>query len=124
MSGPLLDRFQILIYTAKGFEKGSEKSTADIFEVVKRAREFQKEKRAWQKVDNSRLPLMQLLRLMEPNARDHMIPSSVSSQRRKKAVISVARSIADLEGSDLVGAKHLQESLSLAHFPFMEWSQL
>jgi magnesium chelatase family protein len=129
MSGPLLDRFQIIIYTTKkGFSSvGSNDQPIkmlQIYETITKSRSFVDKSRPWQKQENARLPLAQLLKCMDPIVREAMIPQSVTSQRRKKALLAVARTIADIDGVELVGAKQLKEALQLAHTPFLEWSQL
>lgn len=125
LSGPLLDRFQILIYTDKKYDHGQAKrSTGEILGAIIGAREFQRRHRPWQDCDNARLSLAQLNGLIEPPTRDVLIPASVTSQRRRRALMAVARTLADMDGADLVGGKHIQESLHLTHFPFLEWQQL
>lgn len=96
LSGPLVDRFDILYFTQK--LKGFSVSGQQLLEQIELGRSFQKERRS---KGGAPEPIYQTLLEVWP------------SQRRKKAVYKVSRALADLDQSWEVQAPHLQGAMEL-----------
>ena len=115
LSGPMLDRFDILALSS--FWKGPLKvSLESIRERVDQAVSMRK-KRHQTKV-NGFLSWNELKNQIDPFILNNILPSSVSSYRRKIAVLRVARTMADLEEREEVIPQDLEKSISLSLKPF------
>lgn len=113
-SGPMLDRFDTLEYTH--LWKGSKcVPLAEILEKVSRGYEHQLKR--GQKLANARLNVADLEPFVDPFTFQHLIPGKNESMRRQRALLRVARSIADLEMSEKIELPHIEEAqqLTLLH---------
>ena len=106
LSGPLLDRFQMLVFTSE-LEKPIT-TMSEIFEAVEKARIFQAELGNRQKI--SRWPGPELERGMD-TFELQFLQKIPGSERRRLSTLRVARSFAMLEGSELVRSRHIQEAM-------------
>jgi magnesium chelatase family protein len=110
LSGPLIDRFEIL-YFARGFSEASVPGEL-IFDKIKKAQEFSAV------FPNSRRPGSEILESLEPTQVRLLRLEELSSQRRKVAVLRVARTLADLDLSHKIDKSHLDEAKNLCHDTF------
>lgn len=110
LSGPLLDRFDLLVLTGDWVGEKN-RSIAEIFERVERAQKFAREKRG-QVVMNARLDDIELFKTMDAVTRE-LYRSQSTSMRREKALFRVARTIADLAGSEPIQLAHLSRALDI-----------
>ena len=123
LNGPMLDRFDILAFSS--WWKGELKcSMESINKDVKKAREFQKNEFNRTTV-NGKLSLDELEKLIDSsNINQHMLASYISSKRRKRAILRVARTLADLEQKIHIEPHHIAESKELAFAPFLKIKNL
>ncbi len=111
LSGPILDRFQIISFSHE-YSQEHDVSLTDIRHRVKRAREFAQENRK-QHAPNSRISSLSVEKDISPSLQK-VFKLKMSSQRRLKSVLQVARTIADLSESREIRAGHLNEALALS----------
>lgn len=104
LSGPLVDRFEIL-YFHHGIGE-LEISGEEMWKKISRAQEFA-DKRAGGFKD-----------FFHPTAAVLWENEEFTSQRRKMAVLKVARTLADLDLSQAIRREHLKEALNLCVLPF------
>lgn len=114
LSGPLLDRFDVLALSHQ-WKGPKEVSLNEVYEAVIRAQKFSQNVRG-QVVMNSKLSLDQAKQ--QCDLRDAELFGASASLRRDRALYRVARTIADIEGSQLVRAKHLNEALEITSTHF------
>ena len=109
LSGPMLDRFDLLGFSHEWKGRGT-MSLEKILHQVEEARDFILRNRS-QKIVNGRLELREL----EENVKDReeTMPCT-PSQRRKRALLRVARTFADLDRSEVVKGIHLERAYTLA----------
>lgn len=106
LSGPFLDRFEILYFTKKMTkEKNIEGSV--LLEKILKARDWKKQ--------NAKMPAAERF---DPFVRDHIWPKEFSSRRRQKAAFRVALTLADMAHSIEVTPQHVDEALKLTVQPF------
>lgn len=120
LSGPLIDRIDILIEVpALKYEdlikRDSENISAKIRERVEGARLIQKERFGREKT-NSEMSLLEIKKYcqLSPNSENLLkkaVNSGKLSARGYHRVLKVARTIADLEGSQNIAFTHLSEAL-------------
>lgn len=112
LSGPILDRFQVLGFTSVGEKK--EVSLAEIFKKVEAARKFAnsqgRSSNAWD-------PIEKIFATLPPFWRERW-QELTGSERRRSAVLRVARSLADLAGSPQIEVQAFDRALDLALKPF------
>ena len=117
LSGPMLDRFDIL--SLSSFWKGDLKiSLEDILKDVSKSHELQQSRK--QKIPNSRLTWSDFEKETEPFILKNILPEYVSSYRRKTAILRVARTIADLSGNKDITIKDVESSLFFTLKPFQQ----
>ncbi len=112
LSGPLIDRFEILEFTQKIGELSV--SGKELFGQIQKAQEFSKSR---SKEVHSKLINPGLLKSVQ-------LEEQVS-HRRKQAVFRVARTLADLDFSEKICSRHWDEAILKCHIPFqqlMRWS--
>lgn len=118
LSGPMLDRFDLLAFSNgwKGKRKVSMKS---LWENVQEAQDFRRNTRK-QKISNGRLEWGELESMISPEAR-RVLPNT-TSHRRKRALLRVARTFADLKGDREIKGTHIEEvyALSMKNFYFLK----
>jgi len=120
LSGPLIDRIDILIEVPSLkyedlIEKNPENISAKIREKVERARLIQKERFGKEKT-NSEMNLLEIKKYCQlssdsENLLKKAVNSGKLSARGYHRVLKVARTIADLEGSQNITFAHLSEAL-------------
>ncbi|MCB0406613.1 MAG: ATP-binding protein [Bdellovibrionales bacterium] len=121
LSGPILDRFDILSFSHKWMS--SEKvSLLEIQKHVQKAREFQ----TYREGDVNG-------RQMEKDLMGDLTHSNLTAMgyiddhlnfRRRRALLRVARSFADLDGEEKIALKHLAQADKFAVRPFLEIEML
>ena len=117
LNGPMLDRFDILAFSSQW--KGSlTVPLEEIQEAVFKAGELQK--RRQQKTTNGRLTIPELENSLPEFVRDNHLSFCVSSKRRKRSVLRVARTIADLEGIEQITIKHIEAAKEFSFMPFVQ----
>jgi len=111
LSGPFLDRFSIfhLIFEANKKEKedGDQVSQRQGYDRVSKAIEFAS--RRGQEKSNQYLALDQIIETMDPQVDLKWAPHT-SNRRRKQSLFRVARTLADLSGSETIQREHLNRS--------------
>lgn len=121
LSGPLLDRLDLHIEVprvatqALRLETNSIESSATVAARVQRAREVQMER---QKATNARLNNREIERFCCPSSEGAALLDRATavlnlSARAYHRVLKVARTIADLAGSEQIAATHISEAMSL-----------
>lgn len=125
LSGPLLDRFQILTFTqAWSLEEKSFK-LSDVKLRVKVARKFATENRNQEK-PNGKLSDQECMQMFGKNIDDlnPFLPELSGSYRRKLSLIRVARSLADLEQSMEIKPVHIEAASQIANTSFDKMKQI
>lgn len=121
LSGPLLDRIDLQVYVPSvDYETVAQKrqgvSSAELYETVQHARKTQYTRFSSSLSCNSHMTAEQIEQscITTPAAQD-IIKKAFDhlnlSMRRYHKLLKVARTIADLEGVELIDAKHIQEAL-------------
>ena len=118
LSGPMLDRFDILSFSTQWKTGKLSVSIKDIYKKVMKAYQFRQERK--QAVVNSRLSLQELEASLNSFLRKTQLSSVVSSKRRKKAVLKVARSLADLDEEEEIQIRHIERAKELSLVPFVQ----
>lgn len=122
LSGPLIDRFDLFIEVPHlKFEKltapDEENCSVKIKERVERTRQIQRERFAKEKIlVNSEMQIPQIKKycqidLKSQNILKRFVDSAKLSARGYHRVLKVARTIADLDGSEKINYNHLTEAL-------------
>ncbi len=122
ISGPLLDRIDIHIEVPAVkyrdlADRAEGETSATIANRVERAREVQLERFRGTRVhSNSQMASRQIRRFCEPDAAGHRLLELVTerlgfSARAYTRILKVARTIADLDGSEPVREQHLAEAI-------------
>ncbi|MEZ0391484.1 MAG: ATP-binding protein [Pseudobdellovibrionaceae bacterium] len=106
LSGPFVDRFEILIFT-KGIGR-LEKNGKVLYEKIKEVQNFVAGR---QNVVNSRLPLESFQRGLKSRSLLQVHLETEHSQRRKAAILRVARTLADLDFNSEIRSEHLDEAI-------------
>jgi magnesium chelatase family protein len=114
LSGPLVDRFEMLEFTTP--LRDFSVSGAEIKKRVMAAQEFSRSKDSSAEVCNSRQDLPRVVASFRPGVMSLLTEEAFSSHRRKQATLRVARTLADLDQSVFVEREHLNEAL--------HWTQL
>jgi magnesium chelatase family protein len=109
LSGPVLDRFEILALTESQWQNGARVPLAEVREKVAKAQAFARDVRGQNRM-NSRLRDDEVDKFVSPFVLREMYGPVDGSRRRSKALVRVARTIADLEGSTAVMPPHLEEA--------------
>lgn len=120
LSGPLLDRFDILALTHTW---QGEKSVRliDILENVQRAQERAREWRGARFLA-SQLSVAEILQETD-SAAWGLYSGDGRSLRRERSLLRVARSLADLDGAQVVGLRHLEEAFQITWKSFRALEQ-
>jgi magnesium chelatase family protein len=122
ISGPLLDRIDIHIEVPavkyrELADRAEGESSAVIASRVERAREVQLERFRGTRVhSNAQMTPRQIRKFCEPDAAGHRLLELVTerlglSARAYTRILKVARTIADLEGSEAIREQHLAEAI-------------
>ncbi len=118
LSGPVVDRFDILHFTSEWGPK--EIHSENIDENIQRALKFRKQR--GQSYPNALLPLTKLTQDLPTKLKPYL-PEPGSSQRRLRALLRVARSLADINENLEIGVKELNEAMELTWSPFEQLKQ-
>ena len=133
ISGPLLDRIDIHIevmqidYNDLTSVRKSAESSARIKERVEKARAIQAKRYADQKIRfNAKMPAKQINEFCKPGKEASALLKSAFdtmqlSARAYHKILKVARTIADLEGSDEITAAHTAEAISFRSLDRKFW---
>ena len=117
LNGPMLDRFDMLAFSTQWNREKWTVPLKDVYQKVKKAWQF-RQKRG-QKKANSWLSLQELNPYLSDLAqKTHS--TSLSSKRRGKAVLKVARTLADLDEKLEISAQHIESAKELSLIPFVE----
>lgn len=116
LSGPILDRFEILNFSS-AWGKDKKHSIEDIYSSVQKAQEFALKNRG-QQHPNSKSDANSIERSLDEFIKSNLMPDTGTSHRRKLALLKVARTIADIEGSEKIKPNHLQQSANYTLQPF------
>lgn len=121
LSGPLLDRFEVATYTHL-WSREKSISLEEVFVRVRRAQKFAEETRN-SKTMNSRLAMKDIENTIPEFIRTHLMPELPASQRRRQALLRVARTFADLDESKEVKSIHLERAKEMTIDPFNAMKQ-
>ncbi len=99
LSGPLLDRFDLLSLTHEWLKRGEKVSLPEVVDRVAEARDFARS------------------RTEEPEELPEWTEDFALSHRRRRSMARVARGLADLEGSEKIYGRHTQEAFALVVTP-------
>ena len=121
ISGPLLDRIDLIVEVpALDYEelkrRAPAESSADVRARVNAARERQRARFADRAQCNARMQSKELRQFCAPDAEgDALLKAAFDtmhlSARSYDRILRVARTIADLEGSDAIRADHIAEAI-------------
>ncbi len=118
LNGPMLDRFDILAFSTQWKTGKLSVALKDIYQRVLRADQFRRER--GQKKINANLSLQELENSLSSFLKETQLSSGVSSKRRKKAVLKVARTLADLNEEKEVQARHIEQAKEFSLIPFVQ----
>jgi magnesium chelatase family protein len=115
LSGPLVDRFDLVEFA----ERIGDLNVWGLDQLarIQEAQRFSKHRRQGGPV-NSRTPIEEILRTLPVHWLEMAGYSGLQSQRRKSALVKVARTLADLDFQEQIGLVHLEEALQLSVRPF------
>ena len=108
LSGPLVDRFEILEFT-EGIGQLEINGSA-LFERIQRAQKFSQENLK-SDLPNSRKSIEDLSQGLPVTFLKHANFDEQTSHRRRLAVLRVARTLADLDLSEQIKVRHLDEAV-------------
>lgn len=108
-SGPIFDRFQMLVFTKKMKNELKKIAFVKLLEAVELGRQFAIEKRG-QQATNANVDLNVILDSMDKFAAEYYFHLSDLSERRKQSTLRVARSLADLALQPIIKAEHLTKA--------------
>lgn len=110
LSGPILDRFQIIGFSHEWGPATQESTTLEeLFKLTQEAIAFAVRERN-QTVPNGSLDVSLIEKELDSFTLKHLIPSTLQSYRRYQALLRVARTLADLEQSSKVSRSHLEQA--------------
>ena len=113
ISGPVFDRFQIT-YVSDSFMGKQNIDSSKIYSKVLDAYEFRKNIRGQSK-PNGKLSPVETFMLDKQNNFDRFFPELSKQNRKKIAILKVARTIADLENHKNISTDHLNEAYKLSY---------
>lgn len=120
LSGPLVDRFQVIFFTQKR-ESGRSVLGSEILNDVEEARAFRRSLAhrdpRFLKV-SGRWAWEELIRDLPSFYMNELFPKELASRRRDLATLRVARSYADLELSEKLEPSHVEKALKITFVPF------
>jgi magnesium chelatase family protein len=120
LSGPLVDRFQVVYFTKRN-ESGAKKKGVEVLEHLEQVRHFrfqQAEKDFRFKKNAGFWKFEELAVDLSSFYMRELFPKEFSSRRRELATLRVARSLADLEFIEKIQPKHIESALKLTFQPF------
>lgn len=120
LSGPLVDRFQVIYFTKKS-EAGGGITGVDLLQQLQEARDF---RRSMAEADtrflkvSGRWQLEELIRDLPAFYLRELFPKELASRRRDLATLRVARTLADLEKVEKLQPHHVEKALKITFVPF------
>ena len=130
ISGPLLDRIDLIVEVpALEYEELRRRSPAEpssaIRERVNAAREIQRERFRDRGMSNARMEGKELRNFCTPDEEgDALMRAAFDTMnltaRSYDRILRVARTIADLEGAETVGAGHIAEAIQYRTYDFRQ----
>lgn len=118
LRGPFVDRFGILLFTAKWGES-YDVEIKDVRARVDAAIEYRVRARG-QMQPNSVLAEEDLRRWLTRFQLTHLMPAGGLSRRRLVALLRVARTFADLDASEAIANEHLEQAMAITFRNFRE----
>ncbi len=118
LSGPLVDRFELLYFTEK--KKPAETtmvSGAEILERLEKSRVWLVEENRGN-ILNSRRPVAEIEGEVESFYFEQLMNKDLGSRRRYQATLRVARSLADLDCNEKILSRHIEKALKWTALPF------
>ena len=112
ISGPVFDRFHIVV-VADHFSGPSERNATSLKDVVIKARDFAFQQRE-QVLPNSKLSIENTYQLLHDRVFYRHFPELKYAHRKRLFLIQVARSVADIDGSEQIHSTHLDEAYELS----------
>lgn len=120
LSGPMLDRFQLMSFSHQ-WKGPREVSVNEILSRVQLA--LATRTKRGQSLPNGKVSIHDLQRDW-PMSVDAGWPQWEGSERRREALLRVARTCADLDGSKDIGFEHISQAMELAVNPYLELTHL
>jgi magnesium chelatase family protein len=118
LSGPLVDRFEMIEFTES--IGNLEVPGHALFERIQRAQKFSQVQAGPSLQPNSRKSLEQIMTTSPVASASYANFDEQTSQRRKLAVMRVARTLADLDLSEKIQAHHLDEAVTRSQIYFQK----
>lgn len=115
LSGPVVDRFDILGFTSDW--KSKQVDLEEVKEKVSQAYEFRMKRGQTQA--NSHLHSDQILESLSKTYRE-LLPEDGGSQRRTRAVLRIARTLADLDQSNEIRIQDIRDAMDWGWKPFQQ----
>ena len=112
ISGPVFDRFQIMVVGDR-FSNKPKIEASSLKEMVKDTRKFALEQRT-QNFSNSNLSTEATYKMLDESVFSRHFPELQYAHRKKISLIQVARTIADIDKSKDIKARHLDEAYELS----------
>ena len=109
LSGPMMDRFDLLVFS-KDWKGEKTVSLKNLKHEVEKAKEFRLKSRQ-QTCPNSHLELKELEQMLNKEL-NCLLPEN-SSHRRKRALLRVARTLSDLKQEEKISSSSLEQALTL-----------
>ena len=116
LSGPLLDRFEILFFSHEWNQRRT-LSLLDLLQRVKDAVFFSKAQRKQSK-PNSQLKREEIE--VDSFLERKLLPEFSESERRRLALLRVARTLADIDKSKTITSKHTEKAYNFTLKPFQQ----
>ncbi|MGZ3802492.1 MAG: ATP-binding protein, partial [Bdellovibrio sp.] len=120
LSGPLVDRFQVIFFSQKK-ENGGSMSGQEILLELEEARLFRKNMAAtdkrFEKV-SAKWTWDELVRDLPSFYLKELFPRELASRRRDLSTLRVARTFADLEKVEKLEPRHVEAALKITFLPF------
>jgi magnesium chelatase family protein len=118
LSGPIVDRFEILYFTKKKrTAEARQVSGEEILEKVERSRAWLKSFPRHLQL-NARRTMREIEVETDPFYFQHLMNKDLGSQRRYQATLRVARTLADLDCQEKVQEPHIERALKWTARPF------
>ncbi len=112
ISGPVFDRFQMIV-VADHFSNKPQIKASDLRNMVEKAQSFALKRRG-QKFSNSRLSTEVIYKMLDESVFSRHFPELQYAHRKRISLTQVARTIADIEESEDIKARHLDEAYELS----------
>jgi len=119
LSGPMLDRFDILAFSNQWAEKKRSYSLKSMYQEVIEASQFRLKQRKQEKF-NSQLSLQELEFMLDKQSLAHL--PETTSHRRKRALLRVARSFSDFQKEEHISCSSIEKvfDFTVKNFHFLK----